>query len=286
MNIDQEIEFAVQTLCKGGLVVFPTETVFGIGADAVNPEAVDRIFQVKKRPRNHPLIVHVPSILLAKKIIKDWPEMAEKIAKKLWPGPITLVLKKNNFLSDIISGGQDTIAVRMPSNPIAKKLLHEFSKKGSGLIVAPSANIFGSVSNTSFFDVNKSIGNRLTDKDFILDGEGCFYGVESTIVDLTNSKARILRPGSVSKSLIESSFDIKLSENDKKCNAPTVSGSSLKHYSPNTPLYVLARKEMVLAVKKRLLSSSKNFFFWGFSFLPITSGRLHQQIAPLQSFDY
>ena len=200
--MQQEIKKAAKALKDGHLVAFPTETVYGLGADATNEKAISRIYSVKGRPPNHPLIVHISSISKLDMWAIDIPEYALKLAKEFWPGPMTLILKRSHLVGDFITGGQSSIGLRVPSNLIALLMLKEFEKLGGTGIAAPSANKFGSVSPTTSEAVYEEIGERLSDQDSIIEGGACEIGIESTIIDCTNESATILRPGYVTKEMI------------------------------------------------------------------------------------
>src|SRR6185503_20849697 len=190
------IQTAVDVLRKGGLVAFPTETVYGLGADADNEQALKAIFRVKGRPETHPLIIH----LNRREQLQDWaasiPDSARKLAERFWPGPLTLILKKASRVSKVVTGGQETVGLRVPDHPAALSLLREFG----GGVAAPSANRFGRVSPTTAEHVRQDLGG---DVDFILDGGPCSIGVESTIVDLSSGDPVILRPGGLTKERLE-----------------------------------------------------------------------------------
>ena len=226
-----DIKEAAQKLKDGSLVAFPTETVYGLGADATNQESVARIFEIKNRPKNHPLIVHLSSI----DQLPDWAINISKYAKELanafWPGPMTLILKRNNIAQDFITGGQETVGIRIPNHKIALFLLEEFRKIGSGAIAAPSANKFGKVSPTSFEHVKSEIGKDLSQDDLILDGGNSLVGIESTIIDCTGSKPCILRPGAVTTSMIENVTKIEV-QADTNCYSKKFSGNFKSHYAP------------------------------------------------------
>jgi len=231
------IDAATQKLKEGWLVAFPTETVYGLGADATNPEAVARIYAVKGRPQDHPLIVHIPDLSLMEKWTSEVPEYAIKLARDFWPGPMTLVLKRSQRAKDFITGGQETVAIRVPAHPIALALLKEFG----GGIAAPSANRFGSVSPTSAEAVEEELGKYISPQDLILDGGQCLVGVESTIIDCTKETPFILRPGAVTAAMIEESTGlIALASGDKNIR---VSGSLDSHYSPKAKVVLDAIAE-------------------------------------------
>jgi L-threonylcarbamoyladenylate synthase len=221
---------AVATLREGGLVAFPTETVYGLGADAANPKAVAKIFALKGRPADHPLIVHIGSSAQLSQWAVEIPEAAKKLAAAFWPGPLTMILRKAASLSAVVTGGQDTVGLRCPSHPVAQALLAEFAKTGSGAIAAPSANKFGHVSPTTAQHVRDEFGAGL----MVLDGGACEVGIESTIVDLSRGRAVLLRPGAVSREQLAAVLgEAPLSRDGE---APRVSGSLAAHYAPRTPM--------------------------------------------------
>jgi len=231
------IQGASQALSQGNLIAFPTETVYGLGADATNPDAVKRIYEVKGRPSDHPLIVHIASLDQMDQWAIDIPEYAIKLARDFWPGPMTLVLKRSTKVKDFITGGQDTVALRVPAHPIALSLLQEF-KEG---IAAPSANRFGSVSPTTAEAVEEELKDYLSPQDLILDGGQCLVGVESTIIDCTQQTPFILRPGAITGAMIEESTGlIALTNNDGSIR---VSGSLDSHYSPKAKVVLDAIAE-------------------------------------------
>lgn len=249
VDIENAVREAAQTLSRGGLVAFPTETVYGLGADASNPEAVKKLFQAKGRPSNHPLIVHVAKLEDAKKWSAEFPETARVLAEMFWPGPLTLILKKARHVPEEVTGGQKTIAIRVPSHPTALALLTEFG----GGIAAPSANKFGHLSPTCADDVRAEFGDL--DGLLILDGGQCEIGIESTIIDLTGEKPRILRPGmiqseSISVALAQSAQASPMTENSNEDNedAPRVPGSLPSHYAPNTSLRLVESEEFASVI--------------------------------------
>jgi L-threonylcarbamoyladenylate synthase len=227
------IREAAAALKAGHLVAFPTETVYGLGADARNPDAVKRIYEVKGRPIDHPLIVHISSISQLGKWAIDIPEYAISLARAFWPGPMTLILKRTDIAKDFITGGQKTIGLRVPSNPIALALIQEFERISDSAIAAPSANRFGQVSSTSSDDVNEELGPFLLPEDTILDGGISIVGIESTIISCTTSMPKILRPGAVTIEQVESLLKTKLSS-ENLGNPTKFSGSFEKHYAPKT----------------------------------------------------
>ena len=221
---------AAQLLKAGGLVAIPTETVYGLGADATNKDAVARIYNVKGRPADHPLIVHIHSM----QSLGDWadeiPSYAISLARDFWPGPMTLVLKRSLLAEDFVTGGQPTVGLRVPDHVIALALLSAFAKIGGKGIAAPSANRFGHVSPTTAQAVQDEIGDYLNEKDLILDGGPSSVGVESTIIDCTSDAPRILRPGAITVEMIEESTGLKVSRAETNIR---VSGSLENHYAPN-----------------------------------------------------
>jgi L-threonylcarbamoyladenylate synthase len=219
---------AAEIIKKGGLVAFPTETVYGLGADAFNPLAVARIFEVKKRPSFDPLIVHVANSADVEKLVKEIPLNAKKLTERFWPGPLTVVLFKEEDIPDIVTAGLPTLAIRMPSHPMALSLIRESNSP----IAAPSANLFGYVSPTTAEHVREQLGDQV---DLILDGGPCPVGVESTIVSFLEEEPRLLRPGGVSLEEIESiigKVEISQSEEGK----PSAPGMFPSHYAPRTPI--------------------------------------------------
>ena len=222
-------KIAAEKLKAGHLVAFPTETVYGLGADATNQSAVKRIYQVKGRPIDHPLIVHVSSINGMSAWAKDIPTYATELARTFWPGPMTLILRRNRLAGDFITGGQESVAIRVPSHPVSMALLQNFETLGGLGVAAPSANRFGQVSPTSSFDVAEEIGKFLEAEDIILDGGRSDIGIESTIIDCMNSSPVVLRPGAVTKFMINQIIRIKESSENELVRS---SGSFEKHYSP------------------------------------------------------
>jgi len=220
----------VERLAAGELVAFPTETVYGLGADARNPDAVAKIFAAKGRPADHPVIVHVASISALAVWGVNVPAAARGLAQAFWPGPLTLIVKKAAFVPHAVTGGQDTVGLRCPSHPLAQELLKEFAKAGSGAIAAPSANKFGHVSPTTAQHVREEFGAEL----FVLDGGACDVGLESTIVDLSRGEPVLLRPGAVSREDIRSVLGKYPLQRDEA--APRASGTLEAHYAPRTAL--------------------------------------------------
>jgi|688.fasta_scaffold44150_3 L-threonylcarbamoyladenylate synthase len=225
------IRDAALALKAGHLVAFPTETVYGLGADARNPDAVKRIFEVKGRPTDHPLIIHISSMNQLDKWATDIPEYAIDLARAFWPGPMTLILKRTDFVKDFITGGQNTVGLRVPSDSIAQSLLQEFEKISGSGIAAPSANRFGQVSPTSSADVFEELGDYLSDFDLVIEGGNSTIGIESTIVDCTGDNPIILRPGFITKEDIQSELG-SYSVDQFRTSDIKFSGSFEKHYAP------------------------------------------------------
>jgi L-threonylcarbamoyladenylate synthase len=225
------IREAAAALKAGHLVAFPTETVYGLGADARNPEAVQRIYEVKGRPSDHPLIVHISSINQLEKWAREIPDYAIDLARAFWPGPMTLILKRTDIAKNFVTGGQDTVGLRVPSDPIALTLIQEFEKISDSGIAAPSANRFGQVSPTSSADVQEELGGYLSSSDLILDGGRSLIGIESTIIDCTGRSPIILRSGFITKVDIESILGI-IDVEQASPSSIKFSGSFEKHYAP------------------------------------------------------
>lgn len=234
-----DIQKAAGLLKAGHLVAFPTETVYGLGADATNEEAVKRVYLVKGRPSNHPLIVHVSSINALEVWAERIPDYATELARKFWPGPMTLILKRSEVARDFITGSQDSVGIRVPSDPVALALLTGFESLGGIGVAAPSANRFGQVSPTSSADVTEELGEYLDGADLILDGGRSDIGLESTIIDCTGSSPRILRPGAITRKQVESLLSIKLAQFSNSYLL-RVSGGMEKHYSPQAKVLLNA----------------------------------------------
>ena len=223
---------AATTLLHGNLVAFPTETVYGLGADALNKQAVARIYETKGRPLDHPLIVHLHSMQVMGQWVEDVPEYAIALARDFWPGPMTLIFKRSTLAQDFITGGQDTVGIRIPNHVVALSLLEAFHNLGGRGVAAPSANRFGNVSPTTAQAVGDELSEYLSAEDQILDGGACAVGVESTIIDCTGDAPRILRPGGITVGMIKESTGITpLVSTDTK-EEIRVSGSLEKHYAP------------------------------------------------------
>jgi L-threonylcarbamoyladenylate synthase len=227
------ISNAAVALHSGALVAFPTETVYGLGADATNESAVAYIYSVKGRPADHPLIVHIGHLTQLDQWAIDIPDYAVALARDFWPGPMTLILKRSAKAKNFITGGQDSVGVRIPANPIALALLREFT----GGIAAPSANRFGAISPTTAQAVKDEIGQYLNpERDLILDGGPCLVGVESTIIECLEDFPRVLRPGAITVEMIEESTGLKVVDSKSQTRA---SGLLDTHYAPNAKVFLL-----------------------------------------------
>jgi len=239
-----EIQQAAELLAAGALVAMPTETVYGLAADASNPAAVAKIFAAKGRPADHPLIVHIGNIAQLEQWARDIPPAAHALAEKYWPGPLTLILKRQPNVPDAVTGGQDTVGIRMPNHPLALALLNEFAKHGSGAVAAPSANKFGRISPTKAAHVKSDLGDAVA---MILDGGESEVGIESTIVDLSRGNPVVLRPGAITAEEIETTLGAH-AEMPPATPAPRVSGALAAHYAPRTPLQLIASDELLKQV--------------------------------------
>ena len=222
---------AAKHLIAGDLVAFPTETVYGLGADATNSSAVARIYSVKGRPNDHPLIVHIASMDRMGDWAREVPEYAIALARNFWPGPMTLVLKRSELAGDFVTGGQDTVGVRVPDHVVALALLEAFEKAGGRGVAAPSANRFGHVSPTTAAAVVEELADYLSRDDLVLDGGACAVGVESTIIDCTGLLPRLLRPGAISTAMIKEVTGL-IAVSVDGADAIRVSGSLENHYAP------------------------------------------------------
>jgi L-threonylcarbamoyladenylate synthase len=216
---------AAEILRQGGLVAFPTETVYGLGADASSEKAIARLYAVKRRPAGHPVIVHFLNADQAFAWAQGVPEAARELATRFWPGPLTLILRRSGKAQDFVTGGQDTVGLRVPSHPVAQALLKEFG----GAIAAPSANRFGMVSPTTAAHVRQDLG---ADVELVLEGGPSEVGIESTIVDVSGAAPVLLRPGRISKQELESAIG---TVNEKTASSPRHSGGLERHYAPRTP---------------------------------------------------
>ena len=241
-----EIDRAAHLLRAGGLVAFPTETVYGLGANALDAEAVARIYAVKGRPGTSPLIVHVSSIEMAQSLVANWPENANRLARRFWPGPLTLVLEKlvlekqlekQPAIPAIVTAGLPTVGLRMPAHPIALALI-----RAAGVpLAAPSANRFGELSPTTAGHVRRSLGSEV---DFILDGGPCKVGIESTVLSLTEPRPILFRPGGISRTDLEAIVGPVASAQEVQAGAHPAPGLHPRHYSPRTTLYLVTNGKL------------------------------------------
>jgi L-threonylcarbamoyladenylate synthase len=227
---------SAEKLRAGDLVAFPTETVYGIGADAENKDAVARMYQVKNRPTGHPVIIHIAELNDVDYWAREIPEYAINLMRDFWPGPMTLLLKRREVAGDFLTGAQEIVGLRIPANSLALGLLNEFKEVGGKGIAAPSANRYGAVSPTTAEAVSQELSEFLSPNDQILDGGPCLVGVESTIIDCSGQNPKILRPGAISAEMIEESSGIVLEEvGERKIR---VSGSDKQHYAPKAKVIV------------------------------------------------
>jgi L-threonylcarbamoyladenylate synthase len=244
---------AAEILRAGGLVAFPTETVYGLGADASSAAAMARLYAVKRRPADHPVIVHFCSSSEAFSWARELPPGARELARQFWPGPLTLVMKRSRLAKDFVTGGQDTVGLRVPSHPVSQELLWTFR----GAVAAPSANRFGEVSPTTAAHVRADLG---ADVDLVLDGGASEVGIESTIVDFSGGAPVLLRPGRITKSDLEEALERSVEE--KTADSPRHSGGLERHYAPRTPVrlvpaYALDKEIVVGKDKVALLAFSR-----------------------------
>jgi L-threonylcarbamoyladenylate synthase len=230
-----EVERGVHALRMGGLVVLPTETVYGLAADAANPHAVARVYAVKGRPADHPLILHLAATARLETWAATIPEYVHNLAAELWPGPLTMVLPRTEQVADYVTGGQDTVAIRVPDHPVAQAVLTEFG----GGVVAPSANRFGHVSPTTAEHARQDLGDRLVaGLDVVIDGGPCQVGVESTILDCTGDHPVVLRPGTLNLARIEEAAGVPISK--EPARPIRVPGSLASHYAPQAQVQIVS----------------------------------------------
>ncbi|RLJ62151.1 L-threonylcarbamoyladenylate synthase [Sulfurisoma sediminicola] len=268
-----DIARAAALLRAGELVAFPTETVYGLGADAANPQAVAKIFAAKGRPQDHPLIVHLADAPQLDAWARDIPEAARKLAAAFWPGPLTLILKRRPGVSDAITGGQDSVGLRVPNHPLALELLREF---GGGL-AAPSANRFGRISPTTAEHVREELGDAVA---LVLDGGPCQVGIESTILDLSGDAPAILRPGMIGVDAIAAVLG-QAPAAGGRADAPRVSGSLESHYAPTTPLELVSSDGLVFAVRNAIIKQERTAFLASMA-QPIHHELISWRLAPAE----
>ncbi|MFZ2269793.1 MAG: L-threonylcarbamoyladenylate synthase [Azonexus sp.] len=243
LPLSPDYDRAVALLRAGELVALPTETVYGLGADAANPAAVAKIFAAKGRPADHPLIVHISGHDAVDHWAEQVPAVAWELMETFWPGPLTLILKKQAWVPDAVTGGQDTVGLRVPGHPVALELLRRFaaaSGEHAG-IAAPSANRFGRISPTTAAHVQEELGDRVS---LILDGGPCTVGIESTIVDCSRGEPVVLRPGHIAPAHLEAVLG-RLPQIETASGAPRVSGSLAAHYAPQTPMRLVAGERLL-----------------------------------------
>ncbi len=235
---ESQVAHAAQLIRDGRLVAFPTETVYGLGANALDPAAVERIYEAKGRPHSSPIICHISDLAMVHQLVAAWPEAAQKLVEKFWPGPLTLVLPKTSAVPDLVTAGLPTVGIRMPAHPVALALL-----RAAGVpIAAPSANRFTQVSPTAAEHVRRSLGNRV---DYILDGGPCTVGIESTVLSLAEPTPVLLRPGGISREQIEAVIGPIASAPDQNPGESHASpGLHPRHYSPRTSLYLIENGEV------------------------------------------
>jgi len=231
-KIVYEVREAAKLLTAGKVVAFPTETVYGLGADASNPAAVRRIFEIKGRPVDHPLIVHLSHLGQMREWALEIPDEAYQLAERFWPGPLTIILKRNKRVPDEVTGGQDTVGLRIPGHPVALTLLQKFG----GGVAAPSANRFGRISPTTAQHVLEELGDQL---EMIIDAGPCLIGLESAIVNLSGSEPILLRPGSLSVAKLEAALGGRRIARPEQVASPRVPGMLASHYAPWTPFAVM-----------------------------------------------
>lgn len=243
---EEELARAAELIRNGRLVAFPTETVYGLGANALDTQAVRRIYEAKQRPWASPLIVHVSDEAMARSVTAEWPDTAHQLAERFWPGPLTIVVKKAAIVPDLVTAGLDSVGVRVPSQPIALELI-----RCAGVpIAAPSANRFGQLSPTTAEHVRMSLGDRV---EMILDAGPTQVGIESTVVSLRRNPPAILRPGMITPQELEDATGLRW---ERELDMPHVSespGLQARHYAPRTPFYVLEPGAMRPAGKGRVI---------------------------------
>jgi L-threonylcarbamoyladenylate synthase len=245
---DAELEHAAGILRRGGLVAFPTETVYGLGANALDDSAVQRIYQAKGRPATSPLIVHIADHKMIESVAAEWPDTAQRLAETFWPGPLTLVVRKNGQIPPSVTAGLHTVGIRMPAHPVAEALIRR-----AGLpLAAPSANRFTEISPTSADHVRASLGSAV---DLILDGGPTRVGIESTVLSLVDDTPVLLRPGMITKEQIENSIGpIRVGTQQRSGAAHLSPGLHGRHYAPRTPLYLLEPDQELPAGHGRILN--------------------------------
>ena len=279
--MDDQLAQALHLLRIGELVAFPTETVYGLGADASNPQAVAKIFATKGRPADHPLIVHLADAAGLDDWAREVPEAAHRLAAAFWPGPLTLILKRSAKAPDAITGGQDTVGLRVPKHPLALALLAGFG----GGIAAPSANRFGRISPTTADHVHEELGAAVA---LVLDGGPCVVGIESTIVDLSRGAPLVLRPGAITLADIDAVLGSATEQGGAVAGpavAPRVSGSLAAHYAPSSPLRLVAADGLRAAVAAAL-AEGRRVAVLSRTLQPFAATDLHWHEAPSAATGY
>jgi L-threonylcarbamoyladenylate synthase len=271
-----DISRALEVLRAGGLLAFPTETVYGLGADASNPDAVKKIYAAKGRPRNHPLIVHVANAANIVDWAREIPAAGERLAQRFWPGPLTLIFRRAAHVSDLVTGGQDTVALRVPSHPLAQALLAGFG----GGVAAPSANRYGRVSSTTAEHVRTEFGGAV---DYVLDGGACEVGIESTIVDVSAGEPALLRPGSITAAEVEALLRRPLAPAGP--DSPRAPGTLAKHYAPQTPVMLMEADLLAELASSMVRQGHKVAVLARSALQPILSG-LTWVAAPVNAAEY
>ena len=232
---NEELDRAAQIIRRGGLVAFPTETVYGLGANALDRDAVARIFAAKQRPLASPLIVHVDSVAMARTLVVEWPERAQQLADRFWPGPLTLVLKKASVVPDLVTAGLDSVGIRIPSHPVALDLI----RRAGVPIAAPSANRFMGISPTTAAHVHASLGDTV---DMVIDAGPAQVGIESTVASLRGDTPVVLRPGMISQQQLEQATGMAWEKAEDQPAVMESPGQHARHYAPKTKLYVFKNR--------------------------------------------
>jgi L-threonylcarbamoyladenylate synthase len=278
------IDAAARWLAAGGVVALPTETVYGLGADATNRDAVARIFRLKGRPADHPLIVHVAAGADLAPWAADVPDVARRLMAAFWPGPLTLILTRTHRVPPEVTGGQPTVGLRCPDHPVAQALLAAFARIGSGLVAAPSANRFGHVSPTTARHVRDEFGADVGPVIQLLDGGPCRVGIESTIVDVTGPEPVLLRPGAIGTDALAAVAGMPVRAPGAGRNVPRAPGMLAAHYAPRTPLRLVPGSGLAAAIGRHR-AAGERIAVLAFAGDPGTPGVEWQQ-APADAADY
>jgi L-threonylcarbamoyladenylate synthase len=278
------IAAAARWLAAGGVVALPTETVYGLGADAANVTAVANIFRLKGRPADHPLIVHVAAGSDLSPWAAEVPDVARRLMSAFWPGPLTLILARTDRVPPEVTGGQPTVGLRCPDHPVAQALLAEFARVGSGLVAAPSANRFGHVSPTTAQHVRDEFGADVGPVIHLLDGGPCRVGIESTIVDVSGPRPVLLRPGCIGSEALAAVAGVPVLAPGVAGSVPRAPGMLAAHYAPRTPLQVVPGGELAAAVARHR-SRREPVAVLAFSDAPAAAGVAWMQ-APADAAGY